>query len=304
MSVLVVGSVALDTVETPFGRVEEALGGSAVYIALSAGYFTAPVRIVAVVGGDFPKKEVELLENRNIDLDGLQVIEEGKTFRWSGRYHYDLNTRDSLYTHLNVFEKFNPVIPDGYKKSSYVCLGNIDPVLQKKVLEGIEKPRLVVGDTMNYWIKNKPKELRETLKVMDVIVLNDSETRLLTGEPNLIKAAKRIIEMGPRIVIIKKGEHGAVLVTSNVIFSAPAYPLEDIQDPTGAGDVFAGGFIGWLAKTDDLSIENLKRAVIYGSTLASFSVEQFSVNGLTDLTPLKIQDRFRTFMRISKFDEQ
>ena len=299
-----VGSVALDTVETPFGKVTEALGGSATYIALAASYFTAPIRIVAVVGGDFPKREIEFLEERNIDLDGLQVVEEGKTFRWAGRYHYDLNARDTMYTHLNVFEKFDPVIPASYKKSAYICLGNIDPVLQRKVLEGLDKPRLVVGDTMNYWIEHKPKELLETLKVMNVIVLNDSETRLLTREPNLVKAARKIIQLGPHVVIIKKGEHGALLVTDDTIFSAPAYPLENIHDPTGAGDAFAGGLIGWLAKTDDLSVKNLKRAVIYGSTLASFCVEEFSVEGLRDLSSLKIQDRYRSFLELSRFDEQ
>jgi sugar/nucleoside kinase (ribokinase family) len=303
VSVLVVGSVALDTVETPFGKVHDALGGSATYIAIAASYFTAPVRVVAVVGGDFPHKEIEFLEERNIDLDGLQIVEQGKTFRWSGRYDYDLNTRDTIVTELNVFDQFDPVVPDSYTKSAYVCLGNIDPVLQRRVLERLDKPRLVIGDTMNYWIEHKPQELRETLKVMDVIVLNDSEARLLTREPNLIKAAKRIIELGPHIVIIKKGEHGALLVTDETIFSAPAYPLENIQDPTGAGDAFAGGFVGWLAKTDDLSVENLKRAVIYGSTLASFCVEQFSVDGLRDLSPLKIRDRFRSFMELSRFDE-
>lgn len=303
MSVLVVGSIALDTVETPFGKVEDALGGSATYIAVAASYFTAPVRVVAVVGGDFPRKEIEFLEERNIDLDGLQIINEGKTFRWSGRYHYDLNTRDTIFTELNVFDHFDPVVPDSYTKSAYVCLGNIDPVLQRKVLERLDKPRLVIGDTMNYWIEHKPRELRETLKVMNVIVLNDSEARLLTQEPNLIKASKKIIQLGPHIVIIKKGEHGALLVTDDTIFSAPAYPLENIQDPTGAGDAFAGGFVGWLAKTDDLSVENLKRAVIYGSTLASFCVEEFSVDGLRELSPLKIRDRFRSFLELSKFDE-
>ncbi len=304
MSVLVVGSVAIDNVETPFGKVENALGGSATYIALAASYFTAPVRMVAVVGGDFPKENIHFLEERNIDVDGIQVVEQGKTFRWGGRYHYDLNTRDTLYTELNVFESFDPVIPPLYKKSKYICLGNIDPVLQRKVLLGLEKPRLVIGDTMNYWIENKRADLLETLKVMNVIVMNDSEVRLLTRETNLVKAAKTIIAMGPSVVIIKKGEHGAQLITNETIFSAPAYPLEDIQDPTGAGDAFAGGFIGWLAKTDDVSIENLKRAVIYGSTLASFCVEKFSDDGLRDLSSLKILDRFRSFMNLSKFDEQ
>lgn len=304
MGLLVVGSVAIDSVETPFGKVEEALGGSAVYISIAASYFTAPIRLVGVVGGDFSKAHMQMLEDRDIDLEGLQIIKEGKTFRWGGKYHYDLNVRDSLYTDLNVFEKFDPTIPNGFKKSAYVCLGNIDPVLQRKVLSRINKPRLVVGDTMNYWIEHKPKELAETLKVMDVLVVNDSEARLLTNEPNLIKSARRIIAMGPKAVIIKKGEHGALLVTGETIFSAPAYPLENIYDPTGAGDAFAGGFVGWLARTDDLSPENLKRAVIYGSTLASFCVEKFSVEGLRDLAYLHIQDRYRSFMNLSRFDEK
>jgi len=303
VSLLVVGSVALDSVETPFGKIENALGGSAVYISLSGSYFSAPVRLVAVVGGDFPKKYLKQLEERSIDLDGLKVVESGKTFRWGGRYHYDMNSRDSLYTELNVFEKFDPVIPERFKKSSYVCLGNIDPVLQRRVLEQIAKPRLVIGDTMNYWIQNTPDELRKTLKVMDVLIVNDSEARLLTQEPNLVKAAKQIIRMGPRVVIVKKGEHGALLVTDDTIFSAPAYPLETINDPTGAGDAFAGGFSGWLAKTDDVSPENLKRAVIYGSALASFCVERFSVERLQDLTYLEIKDRYRSFRDLSHFDD-
>jgi sugar/nucleoside kinase (ribokinase family) len=304
VSLLVVGSVALDTVETPFGKVEEALGGSAVYISAAASYFTAPIKLVGVVGGDFPKEHLKFLESRHIDMDGLQVIEEGKTFRWGGKYHYDLNVRDTLFTDLNVFQNFDPKIPEGFKNSSYVCLGNIDPLLQLQVLNQINKPRLVVGDTMNYWIKTKLKELNETMKVMDVIIVNDSEARLLTQEPNLIKAAKKIINMGPRIIIIKKGEHGALLVTEDTIFSAPAYPLENIFDPTGAGDSFAGGFIGWLVRTDDLSAENLKRAVIYGSALASFCVEQFSVESLRDLSYLKIHDRFLSFMDLSSFDDK
>jgi sugar/nucleoside kinase (ribokinase family) len=303
LGLLVVGSVAFDSVETPFGNVKDALGGSAIYISVAASYFTAPIRLVAIVGGDFPQNYMDFLEERGIDLDGLQVVREGKTFRWGGRYHYDLNMRDSMYTDLNVFEKFNPVIPNGFKRSAYVCLGNIDPVLQRQVLDRVNKPRLVVGDTMNYWIENKPRELAETMKVMDVIVVNESEARLLTHEPNLIKAAKRIIEMGPKIIIIKKGEHGALLVTEETIFSAPAYPLENIYDPTGAGDAFAGGFVGWLARTDDHSPDNLKRAVVYGSTLASFCVEKFSIDGLKDLTYLQIQDRYRSFMRLSSFDE-
>lgn len=304
MSLLVVGSVALDTVETPFGNVKDALGGSAVYISIAAGYFTTPIRLVAVVGGDFHKEHIQFMESHQIDLDGLQKVEAGKTFRWGGKYHYDLNVRDTLFTDLNVFKNFDPKIPSGFKSSSYVVLGNIDPVLQLRVLNQINKPRLVVGDTMNYWIETKPKELMKTMKFMNAIIVNDSEARLLTHEPNLIKAAKKIIKMGPKIIIIKKGEHGAMLVTDDTIFSAPAYPLETIFDPTGAGDAFAGGFIGWIARTDDLSTENLKRAVVYGSTLASFCVEKFSVDSLRDLSYLKIRDRFHSFMDLSRFNEK
>lgn len=303
MSLLVVGSVALDSIETPFGKAENALGGSATYISLCANYFTQPVRLVGVVGEDFPQEHVALLDEKLIDIAGLQVIPGGKTFRWGGRYHTDLNTRDTLYTELGVFEKFNPVIPDSWRKSRYVCLGNIDPVLQKRVLEQIEKPRLVVCDTMNLWIDIRRAELMETLALVDVLIVNDSESRMLTGENNLLLAGKKILSSGPRAVIIKKGEHGALLMTENLYFSAPAYPLEKIFDPTGAGDCFAGGFIGWLVRSDDLSEENLKRAVIYGSTLASFCVERFSVEGIRDLNYLDIVERFREFRNLTHFDE-
>lgn len=301
MSVLVVGSLALDSIETPFGSARDALGGSAVYISAAASYFANPVRIVGVVGGDFPEEGIAFLEQRKVDLEGLQVIKKGKTFRWSGRYHYDLNQRDTLSTDLNVFESFNPVIPEKYKKSRFVCLGNIDPVLQRKVLDQMEKPRVVICDTMNYWIERKKTELQETLRLINILILNDSEARLLSREPNLIKAGRVIRSMGPTVVIIKKGEHGALMLTESHTFSAPAYPMENIFDPTGAGDTFAGGFVGWLARTDDLDEENLKRAVIYGSTLASFCVEKFSVEGLRDLTYLQIQDRYREFRELSRF---
>jgi sugar/nucleoside kinase (ribokinase family) len=302
VSVLVVGSVALDSVETPFGSVKNALGGAATYISAAASYFTAPIRLVGIVGGDFPKGGIEFLESRNVDLEGLEVVTDGKTFHWAGKYHYDLNNRDTLATELNVFESFDPKIPEKYRHSTYVCLGNIDPVLQRRVLEQIEKPRLVICDTMNFWIEGKNAELRETLKRTDVIILNDSEARLLSKEPNLVKAARTIRAMGPQIVIIKKGEHGALLITERTFFSAPAYPMEDIFDPTGAGDSCAGGFVGWIAKTDDFSDENLKRAVIYGSTMASFCVEKFSVDGLRTLSHLQIQDRFRAFRELSRFE--
>jgi sugar/nucleoside kinase (ribokinase family) len=303
VSVLVVGSVALDTIETPFGSVKDAVGGSATYISAAASYFVSPVRVVGVVGGDFPKAGISFLESRNVDLDGLEVVQEGKTFRWSGRYHYDLNERDTLATDLNVFEKFDPKVPDKYRKSKVVCLGNIDPVLQRKVLDQVDHPRIVMCDTMNYWIDRKNAELRETLKSITILLLNDSEARLLSREPNLIKAGRVIRQMGPSVVIIKKGEHGALLLTDQMVFSAPAYPMENIFDPTGAGDSFLGGFVGWIARTDDTSEENLKRAVIYGSTLASFCVEKFGVEGLSELTYLMIQDRFRQFRELSRFDE-
>jgi len=303
LSLLIVGSVAFDSVSTPFKSVENALGGSATYISLSASYFTAPAYIVGVVGDDFPKKYFDLLESHNVNLMGVQVVEGGKTFRWAGKYHYDLNTRDTLLTELNVFEKFDPVIPEKLRKSTYVCLGNIDPTLQLKVLDQLDSPQFVVCDTMNYWIEGKQDELKKVLKRSDVLIINDSEARLLSNEPNLIKSAKVIREMGARILIIKKGEHGALLFMEDTVFSAPAYPLEMINDPTGAGDTFAGGFIGYLHKTQDLSPANIKRAVVYGSTMASFCVEQFSTEALENLSTLRVQDRYREFMTISRFDE-
>jgi len=301
--VLVVGSLALDSIETPFGSVRDAVGGSAVYISTAASYFLSPVRLVGVVGGDFPRHALKFLEDRNVDLAGLEIVQGGKTFRWSGRYHYDLNERDTLSTDLNVFEKFNPKVPESFRKTRVVCLGNIDPALQLSVLDQLEKPRIVVCDTMNYWIERKNADLKKTLERINVLILNDSEARLLSREPNLIKAARVIRSMGPSVLIIKKGEHGALLTTEQLVFSAPAYPMENIFDPTGAGDSFAGGFVGWLARTDDMSEENLKRAVIYGSTLASFCVEKFSIDGLRDITYLQIQDRFRSFRELSRFDE-
>ena len=303
MGLLIVGSLGLDTVITPFDKVEDALGGSATYISLAASYFSGPIELVGVVGNDFPDEYVKLLEDHNVDLEGLQK-EEGKTFRWGGKYHYDLNVRDTLFTDLNVFEKFDPVIPEKFKKSKYVCLGNIDPTLQLKVLEQMIDPQLVVCDTMNYWIEGMKEELLLLLKRVDVLIINDSEARLLAQEPNLIKASKMIRELGPRTLIIKKGEHGAMLFTDETIFSAPAYPMEMIYDPTGAGDSFAGGFTGYLFKTRDLSPNNLKCAVIYGSSMASFCVEKFSTKGLEELSNLKIQDRYREFLNISRIDDK
>ncbi len=304
MSLLVVGSLGLDTVSTPFDKVVDALGGSATYISLSASYFSAPINLVGVVGSDFPKKYMQLMEEHNINLDGLQIIDGGKTFRWGGKYHYDLNVRDTLFTELNVFQDFNPVIPESFRKSKFVCLGNIDPILQMKVLEQMNDSAFVVCDTMNYWIEGKKDELIELLKKVNVLIINDSEARLLAHEPNLIKSARAIRNMGPEILIIKKGEHGALLFTNDIVFSAPAYPMELIYDPTGAGDSFAGGFTGYLHRTQDVSPENLKCAVIYGSAMASFCVEKFSTKGLENLSYLRIQDRFREFMNLSRFNEK
>ncbi|MFZ6033611.1 MULTISPECIES: PfkB family carbohydrate kinase [Melioribacter] len=301
MSLLVVGSIGLDDIETPFDSVKNALGGSTTYISLAASYFTAPVSIVGVVGGDFEQRHIRMLENHNIDLEGLQIVEGAKTFRYGCKYHYDLNARDSLFTHLNVFEHFDPVIPEQKKKSSFVILGNISPALQLKVLDQLTNPKFVVCDTMNFWIEGAKEDLLKVLKRVDVLIINDSEARLLTQQPNLIKAAKIISEMGPKYLIIKKGEHGALLFGDDSIFSAPAYPMEDINDPTGAGDAFAGGFTGYLHKNRDLSFDNLKRAVIYGSVMASFCVEKFSTKGLEDLSYLEIQNRFFEFKELSSF---
>jgi sugar/nucleoside kinase (ribokinase family) len=301
MSLLVVGSLALDTIETPFGKAERALGGSATYISVAASYFIQPVRLVGVVGGDFPKEEIEFLKEKEIDIEGLQFKEDEKTFFWHGKYNFDLNSRDSIATELNVFADFDPVIPEQFKKSTYLCLGNINPELQLKVLNQVEKPRLVVADTMNFWIEGKHEALMEVMKKINIFIINDSEAREITGEANLIKAAKKIQEMGPKILIIKKGEHGALLFFEDDLFAAPAYPLESIYDPTGAGDTFAGGFIGYLAKTEDLSYENMKRAVIYGSTIASFTVENFSLDRIRDLSAFEIKDRFNEFKQLSVF---
>jgi sugar/nucleoside kinase (ribokinase family) len=295
--------VALDTVVTPFDKVEDALGGSSTFISIAASYFAGPVYLVGTVGEDFPKKYIDILKKHEIDLAGLQIV-PGKTFRWSGKYQYDLNIRDTLLTELNVFEKFDPVIPEKFRKAQFICLGNIDPVLQMKVLDQMDDPQFVVCDTMDYWIEGRKNELIKLLKRISVLIINDSEARLLANEPNIVKAAKMIRAMGPRILIIKKGEHGALLFTEDTVFSAPAYPMEMINDPTGAGDTFAGGFIGYLHKTNDLSSENMKCAVIYGSTMASFCVEQFSTGGLEQLSDLKIKERFREFLKLSRFDEK
>jgi len=291
--------MAFDDIETPFGRSDNTLGGSSTYIALSASYFTDPIRMVGVVGSDFEDKHFSLLHSRNIDTKGVQVVDTGKTFRWAGRYHYDMNTRDTLDTQLNVFADFDPHIPQQYRESKFVCLGNIDPELQVKVLDQIEKPELVICDTMNFWIEGKPEELKKVLERVDVFIVNDSEARLLSGEPNLVKTARMIRSMGPKTLIIKKGEHGALLFTDNGIFAAPAYPLESIFDPTGAGDTFAGGFIGHLSRCEEINEVEMRKAVLYGSAMASFCVEKFGTDRVNDLDLLEIEDRYNSFLDLS-----
>jgi sugar/nucleoside kinase (ribokinase family) len=304
LDLLVVGSVGLDHVETPFGEIDNALGGAATFISLAASYFTKPVQLVGVVGDDFPEEHVKMLEDHMVELDYLEVVKGGKTFRWGGRYHYDLNVRDTLYTDLNVFENFNPKIPDKLKKNSFVILGNILPSLQQSVIDQLEGDNFVVTDTMNLWIETTYDDLIKVLKSTNALIINDSEARLLAKEANLIKAARIIREMGPEYLIIKKGEHGALLFHEETVFSAPAYPLESIFDPTGAGDTFLGGFAGYLHSSGDMSFDNVKRAVIYGSAMASFSVEQFSTKGLEDLDKLQIHDRFIDFRELCRFDDE
>lgn len=303
MSVLIVGSVAYDGLETPFGKVDRILGGSASYISLASSYFTPHNRLVGVVGHDFAQSDLQRFSDRGVDLTGLQHDKSGKTFFWKGRYHFDLNSRDTLDTQLNVFEHFNPVIPDAYRNSDIVCLGNIQPSLQGMVLDQIEKPRLVVADTMNFWIDGARSELLDTLKRVDVLIINDSEARELSGMPNLIKAARAIRDMGPNRLIIKKGEHGALLFTESGVFSAPAFPILDLFDPTGAGDTFLGGFSGWLDRTGDLTDANFRRAVIFGSVMASFCVEKFGPERLYDLDQTEIENRYTAFRMMSEIPD-
>ncbi len=303
MSILIVGSLAFDDIETPFGRSDNTLGGSSTYIALSASYFTDQIQMVGVVGSDFEDEHFALLHSRNIDTKGIQKIEEGKTFRWAGRYHYDMNTRDTLDTQLNVFADFDPQVPAEYQNAEFVCLGNIDPELQLKVLDQMTKPKLVILDTMNFWIEGKPEELKKTLERVDIFIINDSEARILSGDPNLVKSARIIRQMGPKILIIKKGEHGALLFTDSGIFIAPAFPLESIYDPTGAGDTFAGGFIGHLTRCETINDTELRKAVLYGSAMASFCVEKFGTEKIAALDLLEIEDRFESFRELSRINE-
>ncbi len=299
MSVLVVGSVALDTVETPFGKVENVLGGSAAYFSIAASMFT-DVHVVASVGNDFPQEHIDLLKSKNVDVTGLTKVEDGQTFRWEGKYGYDLGDPDTLGTHLNVLETFDPVIPDEYKDIDYVFLANIDPEVQLKVLEQVNSPKLVACDTMNFWIEGKLDQLKETLKHIDILIINDSETRELAGEPLVTNAARKIMDMGPKTLVCKRGEYGALMFSGDDIFFAPSYPLEEIFDPTGAGDTFAGGFMGYVAGNGTVASEDFKKGVVYGSVLASFTVEDFSVNRLKNIKKEDLESRFSDFLKLSK----
>jgi len=305
MSLLTVGSVAFDALETPFGKTDKIIGGAATYITLSASYFTKENNLVAVVGGDFPQSMISLLEEHGVNTEGLEIIPDGKTFFWSGKYHEDMNTRDTLETQLNVMEHFDPIIPDSYQSTQFLMLGNTVPATQKLVIERMtNRPKLIMLDTMNLWMNIALEDLKEVISMVDVVTINDEEARQLSGEYSLRKAAAKIMAMGPKTLIIKKGEHGALLFQGDRIFYAPALPLEEVFDPTGAGDTFAGGFIGYLASTNDISFENMKRAIIYGSAMASFCVEKFGSERLVNLTQEEINERVQQFVNLSSFEIQ
>ena len=300
MSLLVVGSVAFDSVETPVDKVEKALGGSATYCSVAASYFADDVKMVGVVGEDFGDKNIAMLKNHNINLDGLEIVKGEKTFSYGCVYRDDMNIRDTLFTDLNVFEKFDPVIPEEMRAIPYLLLGNITPALQLKVLDQMKQLKFTVCDTMNLWIDIARDDLVKVIERVNLLVVNDSEAKMLTNEGNLIKAAKKIMAMGPKYLIIKKGEHGAMLFGEGKIFSAPAYPLETVFDPTGAGDSFAGGFMGYLTKADEINFDVMKKAILYGSTTASFCVEKFSTNGIENKSMEEIEERYNEFITLSQ----
>ena len=300
---LIVGTVAFDAIETPFGKTDKILGGAATYIGLSASFFNLQSAIVSVVGDDFPQEYLDLLTSRNIDIAGLEVVKGGKTFFWSGRYHNDLNSRDTLDTQLNVLADFQPKVPQDYKNSDIVMLGNLHPLVQSSVLDQMEKqPKLVVLDTMNFWMDCALPELLEVIKRVDVITINDEEARQLSGEYSLVKAAAKIQTMGPKYVVIKKGEHGALLFHNKDVFFAPALPLEEVFDPTGAGDTFAGGFAGYITQSENISFDNMKNAIIQGSNLASFCVEKFGTEKMLDLDKSDVLSRLQQFKSLTQFD--
>ncbi|NNF31421.1 MAG: sugar kinase [Flavobacteriaceae bacterium] len=299
---VIVGTVAFDAIETPFGKTDKILGGAATFIGLAASQCDADGAIVSVVGGDFPKDYINLFVQRGMDVSGLEIVEDGKTFFWRGKYHNDMNSRDTLATELNVLESFTPVVPEKFRNSDVVMLGNLHPMVQLSVIEQMNNPELIVLDTMNFWMDNTLAELMRVISRVNVITINDEEARQLTREYSLVVAARKIMEMGPKYVVIKKGEHGALLFHKNEIFYAPALPLEEVFDPTGAGDTFAGGFTGYLAKTGDYSYDNMKNAVIYGAALASFCVEKFGTERLLNLTAKEVRQRLKQFQDLTQFD--
>lgn len=303
MSLVTVGSVAFDAIETPFGKTDKIIGGAGTYIAFSSSYFMEKQNIVSVVGEDFPQEMLDKLKSRGVNLEGLQIKQGEKTFFWSGKYNNDMNSRDTLVTELNVLEHFDPIIPESYQGCDYLMLGNLSPQVQLSVIERLtERPKLIAMDTMNFWMDIAMDDLKKTLKEIDILIINDEEARQLSGEYSLVKAAKAIRAMGPKYLIIKKGEHGALLFHDTKVFFAPALPLEEVFDPTGAGDTFAGGFMGYIASTDDYSFENMKRAIIAGSAMASFCVEQFGTEKLEKLSKQDIEDRITEFVKLTDFD--
>jgi sugar/nucleoside kinase (ribokinase family) len=299
---VIVGTVAFDAIETPFGKTDKILGGAATYIGLSASQFGTDGAIVSVVGGDFPQADIDMLESKGMNIEGLEIEKEGKTFFWSGKYHNDMNSRDTLATELNVLETFNPVVPEAYRDAEVVMLGNLHPMVQMGVIEQMNNPRMVVLDTMNFWMDIALDDLKKVINKVDVITINDEEARQLSGEYALVSAPKKIMEMGPKYVVIKKGEHGALIFHKNEMFFAPALPLAEVFDPTGAGDTFAGGFTGYLAKTGDYSFESMKRATIYGSCLASFCVEKFGTERMQNLTKEEVDKRLHQFKSLTQYE--
>lgn len=303
MSLLTVGSVAFDAIETPFGKTDKIVGGAGTFIALSASNFVKDQRIVSVVGEDFPRETLDILAAKGVALEGLQIKKGEKTFFWSGRYHNDMNSRDTLLTELNVLENFDPIIPESYQGAEYLMLGNLAPAVQRMVIERLtQRPKFIAMDTMNFWMDIAMDDLKQTLRLVDVLIINDEEARQLSGEYSLLRASKVIRAMGPKTLIIKKGEHGALLFQDEKVFFAPALPLEEVFDPTGAGDTFAGGFIGFLAATDDITFENMKRAIIAGSALASFCVEKFGTQRLLEISRADIDRRVEEFVKLTNFE--
>jgi sugar/nucleoside kinase (ribokinase family) len=303
MSLVIAGTMAFDAIETPFGKTDKIIGGSATYAAWSASHFTQPIKQISIIGGDFPQEEIDALQQKGVEFEGVEVVKDEKSFFWSGKYHMDMNTRDTLVTDLNVLAKFDPKVPESYQHCEFLMLGNLMPSLQRQIINQLkERPKLIIMDTMNFWMDIAMDDLKDTLTLVDLLMVNDSEARQLSGEYSLVKAAQKIMTMGPKYVIIKKGEHGALLFHGKQVFFAPALPLEDVFDPTGAGDTFAGGFIGHLAHTNDLSFENMKRAIIIGSAMASFVVEKFGTQRLKEINHADIMARINQFVDLVNFN--